>query len=109
MIIDDVKALYIIANVGFAEELVEVTRSAGAGGATIMNARGTSDIGRAFLGISSSPEKEIILTLAYSDVAERIMTEIRSRLGVDTPTGAVCFMMPVAKVSGITLAKDGEK
>lgn len=103
MKIEDVKALYIIANVGFAEELVEVTRAAGAGGATIMHARGTSDIGKAFLGISASPEKEIILTLVYTSVAEEIMARIRAQLGVSTPAGAVCFMMPVDKVSGIKM------
>lgn len=98
------KALYIIANVGFAEEIVEMTRNAGAGGATIMNARGTADINKSFFGITANPEKEIILTLVNAGIAEKIMEAVREKLGVKSPAGAVCFSIPVEKTAGINFS-----
>ncbi len=103
------KALYIIANVGFAEEIVEMTRNAGAGGATIMNARGTADINKAFFGITANPEKEIILTLVDAGMAEKIMAAVREKLGVKSPAGAVCFSIPVEKTVGINFSASSSK
>ena len=103
------KALYIIANVGFAEEIVEMTRNAGAKGATIMNARGTADMNKAFFGITTSPEKEIILTLVDAKVVDTIMAEVGEKAGVKTPAGAVCFCVPVEKAVGIRFSAEDEK
>ena len=38
---NDLKALYIIVNAGFASEVVDIARSLGSTGATIINARGS--------------------------------------------------------------------
>ena len=95
-----IKALYIIVNAGFAEEVVEIAREAGAGGATIMNARGIGAVHKAIMGITLDAEKEIILSLVDVNTAEIILEAIEKRLGFKSPAHGIAFMMPVEKMVG---------
>ena len=58
----ELKALYIIVNAGFASEVVEIARSLGSTGATIINARGSVAKPKTILGITIDTEKEIVLS-----------------------------------------------
>ena len=52
----------VIVNKGYAEDAMDVARKAGAGGGTIINARGTAKPGDAtFFGVDIIPEKEMLL------------------------------------------------
>ena len=52
----------VIVNKGYAEDAMEAARKAGAGGGTIIGARGTAKEGdAAFFGMKIVPEKEIVL------------------------------------------------
>ncbi|MCL2665792.1 MAG: P-II family nitrogen regulator, partial [Defluviitaleaceae bacterium] len=57
------KLLLIVVNAGYAEEVIETAREAGAKGATVVNARGTGKNRESFLGITVDAEKEIILSI----------------------------------------------
>lgn len=95
------KVLYMIVNAGFADEIIEIARSAGAAGATIINARGEGVTHKSFMGITVDTEKEIILTVAKDEVAERIMSAIKEKAGFSTPANSICFMLPVDKMTEI--------
>ncbi len=97
---NNIKVLYIIVNAGFAEEVVEIAREAGARGATIINARGTGAVHKAILGITIDTEKEIILSLVDGDTAERIIAAVKEKAGLKSPANSVCFIMPVEKMVG---------
>ncbi|MGF7143175.1 nitrogen regulatory protein PII [Anaerotaenia torta] len=98
---NNLKALYIIVNAGFAEEVVEMAREAGARGATIINARGTGAMHKAILGITIDTEKEIILSVVDADTAERIVAAVNTKSGFKTPANGICFTMPIDKMVGI--------
>ena len=89
------KALFIVINAGFAEEIVAIARGEGATGATILNARGEGLKSKTILGITVDSEKEIVFTLVTAKVANRIMEAVRDKAGVRSPAHGVCFVMPV--------------
>ena len=89
------KALYIIVNIGFSAEIAEIIRKAGAGGATIQNARGIGALHKSILGITVDTEKEVILSVVDEDVADRIIDAVREKAGQSSPASGICFTMPV--------------
>ena len=97
----NIKALYIICNAGFSSEVMEIARSQGAKGATIMNARGESRTHKSILGITVDTEKEMILMLIEDAIAEKIMTAVQAQAGLKTPAHALCYTMPVERTTKI--------
>ena len=102
----ELKALYTIVNAGFASEVVEIARSLGATGATIINARGSVAKPKTILGITIDTEKEIVLSVVEKEVALRIAEAIKERAGVGTPAHGLCFFLPV-EMSTLTLCEAG--
>ena len=78
----ELKALYIIVNAGFSSEVVEIARSLGSTGATIINARGSVAKPKTILGITIDTEKEIVLSVVEKDVAIKIAEAIKEKAGV---------------------------
>ena len=99
---NELKALYIIVNAGFASTIVDIARSAGATGATIINARGSVAKPKTILGITIDTEKEIVLSVVKKEVAISIMENIKEKAGVGTPAHGLCFCMPV-EMSTLTI------
>ena len=91
----ELKALYIIVNAGFSAEVVEIARSLGATGATIINARGSVAKPKTILGITKDTEKEIVLSVVTKDIAVKIAEAISEKAGVGTNAHGLCFFMPV--------------
>lgn len=98
----ELKALYIIVNAGFSSEVVQIARSLGATGATIINARGSVAKPKTILGITIDTEKEIVLSVVKKDIAVKIVNEIKEKAGVGTEAHGLCFFMPV-EMSTLTL------
>lgn len=98
---NEIKALFIIVNAGFAETAIEIARENGAGGATIINARGSGHIHKSFMGITVDTEKEMVLTLVEKAKADRIVAAIKERAGFNSPINGICFMMPVDQMTGL--------
>ncbi len=91
----ELKALYIIVNAGFASKVVDIARELGAGGATILNARGSAAKPQTILGITIDTEKEIVLSVVEKELAKRIAAAVKEQCGVGTAAHALCFYMPV--------------
>ena len=67
----------VIVNKGYAEDAMEAARKAGAGGGTIIGARGTAKEGdAAFFGMKIVPEKDMLMILVPSDKKEDIVNAI---------------------------------
>lgn len=98
----NMKALYIIVNAGFAEQIVELVRSKGSVGATIINARGISSMHKEIMGITTDTEKEIILTLTDNETADKIMETVKQCTGCKSDAHGICFALPVTKVVGLS-------
>ena len=69
----------VIVNAGFADDAMAAARKAGAGGGTIINARGTGrEEDEKFFGITIVPEKEMLLILAEKSKESAILEAIRA-------------------------------
>ena len=97
----EMKALFIIVNAGFAEDVVDITREAGVTGATIFSARGEGARHVKFMGMTVDTEKEMILSITDKASAERAMETVKEKAGFKTPAHGVCLLMPVEKVIGL--------
>lgn len=102
MVNRDMKALYIIVNAGFAEQVVDFIRSKGSSGATIINARGISSIHKEIMGISIDKEKEVVLTLTDNETADKIMELVKHNTAFKSEAHGICFTLPVSKVVGLS-------
>ena len=91
----ELKALYVIVNAGYACQIVDIARENGAGGATILNARGSAAKPQTILGITIDTEKEIVLSVVEKDVAIKIMDDVKEKAGAGTNAHGLCFYLPV--------------
>lgn len=91
-----------IASEGYAEEVMNAAKKAGATGGTTLNGRGleTDKIVK-FLGISIEPEKDVVLILADEDIKNKIMDSILESCGLKTMGRGICFSLPVSHVVGL--------
>ena len=96
---NDIKALYMVFNAGFSDEAIKIARTAGAGGATVFNARGEGATHKSLMGITIDSEKEIVLSLVSKEVAEKIMAEIKEKMGLKSPANGICFTLPVENIT----------
>ena len=98
---DQIKALFIVVNAGYTDSIMDIVREEGAGGATVINARGEGARHESFMGITVDSEKEIILTIVDTPTSKRIMAAIKEKAGWMSPLHGICFVMPVNNVIGI--------
>ena len=82
--------------------VMDAARSAGAGGGTVLHAKGT---GRAraqkFFGVSLADEKDVVYIVAHADEKAAIMQAIADNAGPGTRAGAICFSLPISQVAGL--------
>ena len=101
---EDMKALFIIVNTGFAESVMEIAREVGVLGATIFSARGISRRREIVMGIPVEADKEMVLAVTGKETSEKAMAAIKEKAGIKTPAHSVCFTMPVDKIVGINIS-----
>lgn len=98
----DISLIVTIVRKGWGDTVLEASIKAGAHGGTIMYGRGSGIHERQkILGISIEPEKEIVLTVTYSDKNERILKEIVRVTNLDEPGMGIAFVLPIDKVAGV--------
>jgi nitrogen regulatory protein PII len=88
-----------IVNQGYSDELMTVAREAGAGGGTVINARGLAHQGPVkFFGVSVQDEREIIIIIAGRERQAAIMQAVSQAYGITTEAGGIVFSLPVDHV-----------
>ena len=99
--------LLVIANQGYTGTIMDAARAAGAGGGTVLHAKGTGMEGAAkFLGVELVNEKELVLIVARTPEKNRIMKAIMD--GAGPKAGAIVFSLPVTDTAGLRLLEDEE-
>jgi hypothetical protein len=92
-----------IINQGYSDEFMTAAREAGAGGGTVINARGLAHSGPVkFFGVSVQDEKEIVLVLSSREKRVAIMQAVSEACGISTKAGGVVFSLPVDQVMGMS-------
>lgn len=101
--------LVIIAHKGYTEQIMEAARAHGAGGGTVLHARGTGmQKAQQFLGFSLASEKEIVLTVVPTAKKNGIMSAVMEQAGLDTPAKSIAFSVPVTAAAGMRLMELNE-
>jgi len=85
----------IIVNKGYAEDAMAAARKAGAGGGTIIGARGTAKEGDAkFFGLEIVPEKELLIILVPTEKKQEIINAISDLPCLSKAGSGIVFSNP---------------
>lgn len=99
--------IIVILNEGYSDNVMDAARSAGAGGGTVLHAKGTgASRGEKFFGVSLASEKDLIYIVAKSDKKADIMKAIHKNAGTGTEAGAICFSLPISAAVGLRNSDD---
>ena len=93
-----------ICEQGHNEVVMNAARKAGAGGGTVIHAKGTGmHQAEKFLGISLAAEKDVIFIVTLTSRKNAIMQAITQEAGLSTRAKAICFSLPVTDTAGLRL------
>ena len=99
--------LLVIANQGYTGSIMDAARAGGAGGGTVLHAKGTGMEGAtAFLGVELATEKELILIVTRTAQKNSIMQAIMKQAA--PAAGAIVFSLPVTDTAGLRLYEEDE-
>lgn len=99
--------LMVIANQGYTEQIMDAARSMGAGGGTVLHAKGTGmEHAEQFLGFSLASEKEIVLIVVPHAKKNAIMRAVMDQAGLNTEAKAIVFSLPVTSTAGMRLMEE---
>ena len=99
--------IVVILNEGYADLVMDAARAAGAGGGTVLHAKGTGAIGtEKFFGVTLANEKDVIYIVASGKEKAAIMNAINKDAGPSTAAGAISFSLPVSDVAGLRRLDD---
>lgn len=92
-----------VTNHGYADDVMEAARAAGAPGGTVLHARGVGQQqAEKFFGVTIQPEKEMVMILTKRETRDAIMAAITQRSGLRTEAGTIAFSLPVDGVAGLS-------
>lgn len=92
------KLISIIVNSGHGDDVMEAARKAGAGGGTIMSARGTgTEDDVKFFGITLVPEKDMLLIACEESKYQDVMAAISAVPSLGQPGGGIAYTMDIEK------------
>ena len=94
---------------GYSQKVMEAAKKGGAGGGTVIRARGTGvHSAEQFLGITLTGEKDMIFIVSRSAGKAAIMESIVKEAGPETRAKAVAFSLPVTDTAGLRLLEPEE-
>ena len=99
--------LVVIANQGYSNLIMEAAKSAGAGGGTVIHARGTGmERAETFFGVSLASEKEIIFIVTRTSQRADIMKSVMREAGMETKAKSILFSLSVTSTAGLRLMEE---
>src|SRR5512145_1923511 len=98
----EISLIVTVVRKGWGDAVLEASVKAGAHGGTILLGRGSGiHEKQTLLGILIEPEKEVVLTVTYSDQNETILDAIFKTADLGNPGTGIAFVVPVEKVVGV--------
>ena len=96
-----------ICEQGYSQKVMDAAKKGGAGGGTVIRARGTGvHNAEQFLGITLTSEKDIIFIVSRTEQKNAIMQAIVKDAGPETRARAVVFSLPVTDTAGLRLSEE---
>ncbi len=105
------EVIFCIVNAGFSDAVMDAAKEFGAGGGTVIRARGTANTeAEKLFNIVVQPEKEVVMILVERAIRDDILHAVYRAVGLNTPGQGIAFSLPVDQVVGLsTPAKTEEK
>lgn len=107
---NEMDLIVTIVEKGYAEDVIDFSKKAGAEGGTILSGRGCGPHDTAkLLGILIEPEKEVVLTLVPHSKTNTILTAIEIGMNLNEPGKGIAFVLNVSNVVGLGVSKNEDK
>lgn len=91
-----------VVNAGFSDSVMDAAKEAGAGGGTVIHARGTANPeAESFFHITIQPDKDMVMLLVPVEIKDKVLHAIYRTAGLNTPGQGIAFSMPVSKAVGL--------
>ena len=101
--------IIVVSNFGYTNMIMDADREAGAGGGTVIHAKGTGmEKAEKFLGVSLAAEKEIIFIVARTEKKTEIMKAVMENAGLESKAKSIVFSLPVADTAGLRISEEWE-
>ena len=98
----DHEIIFVIANEGYSDLIMDAARGAGAAGGTVIKAKGTgAEYTEKFFGFSIASEKEIHLLVTPAQGRNNIMKAIMEKAGLESKAQSIVFSLPVSHALGL--------
>ena len=98
----DYELIFVVANEGYSDMIMDAARGAGAGGGTVIKAKGTgAEYTEKFFGFSIASEKEIHLLFTPAQGRNAIMKAIMEQAGLESKAQSIVFSLPVSHALGL--------
>lgn len=98
----DYELIFVIANEGYSDLIMDAARGAGAAGGTVIKAKGTgAEYTEKFFGFSIASEKEIHLLVTTAQGRNNIMKAIMEKAGLESKAQSIVFSLPVSYALGL--------
>ena len=98
----DHELIFVIANEGYSDLIMDAARGAGAAGGTVIKAKGTgAEYTEKFFGFSIASEKEIHLLVTPAQGRNNIMKAIMEKAGLESKAQSIAFSLPVSHALGL--------
>ena len=99
--------IIVILNQGYSNIVMDAAREKGAGGGTVIHAKGTGmEKAEQFLGVSIAAEKEMIFIVTKSKGKNEIMKAIMEQAGMNSKAKSIVFSLPVTSTAGLRLQEE---
>ena len=96
------EAIFCVVNTGFSDEVMFAARKAGAGGGTVLHAKGTGGArGEQFFSVRFADEKDMLYIVAHKSEKAAVMKAITAKAGPATEAHGICFSLPISSVMGL--------
>ena len=96
------EVIVVITNRGYVDKVMDAAREAGAGGGTVVHARGTGlEHAEKFFGATIGAENEMIFIVTKTENRNKIMHAIKEEAGINTDAQSILFSLPVNEVAGL--------
>lgn len=96
------QVLIVIVNKDQSSGVIQISKSAGAKGGTILRGKGASIFEKkGFLGLDIEVDKDVVLIISKEDNIQLIMETLNKEFKFDEPNSGIAFVLNTEKVIGI--------
>ena len=96
------KKLTVIVDRGMANDVMDIARTVGVRGGTILHGRGAgTDIATSLFGVEIEPEKELVIILTPNDLVDRVVEALTRGLQLEEPGKGILFIEPILDTRGL--------